>query len=407
MIDTLVVVVYDRYQNLVKWFDILKQCERPKNVVVIHNYDSPHQEYKKLCDDNNALYIHRQNIGFDIGCFQDVCMSRLPGFPDWNELLWCTDDTFPLSKDFINYFSLQPGEGVRAMEISPYVHQHIRTTGFSISKSTAQRLKFPADPITTKQHCYLFEHRGGRKTFMEQVKAMRLKVVMVASREKSPMFDTGYHRRLNRDKELEKTWNISIPSMPAPMDETVTIICPIYQSFPAVVSSLIMQTHRNWKLILVHDGPSDGGVRAFIESINDDRIEYLETEKHAGNWGHTIRRDWLQKVKTEYVVITNPDNYYAPVFLEYLIRPLSKSGAIAAYSSGMIHSYKAWQLIPCSVKRGYIDCGGVVLKTKQAQEAGWHNITDHSADWFFFEGIANKFGRDKFIPVKGVLFIHN
>lgn len=406
MIDTLVIVVYNRYANIVKWFTILKQCMGPKQVVVIHNTDFFNIEYAQLCYDNDATYIQRSNIGFDIGAFQDVCKNRLMNFPAWNQLLWCTDDTFPMTKDFITYFDLKPSEGIRCMEISPYVRSHVRTTGFSIARSTAQRLVFPADPVITKQHCYLFEHRAGRATFMTQVLLMGLTVKMVAPKETSPLFDVGYHRRQNRDGELLMLWDIFISGPPA-IDKVITIICPIYNSFPAIISSLIMQTYKKWKLILVHDGPSDGSTKAYIEAVNDDRIEYIETEKHTGNWGHSIRAEWLQKVTTEFVIITNPDNYYMPVFLEYLLRPLTKNGAVASYSASMIHSYIAWNAIQCSLKRGYIDCGGVLLKTKQAQATGWNNIVDHSADWFFFNDIANKFGKDKFIPVKGVLFVHN
>lgn len=402
MIDTLVIVVYNRFENLVKWFDNLEQCSRPKNVAVIHNIDGIHDQYSKLCEENNAIYIRRQNIGFDIGAFQDVCMHRLPGFPEWNQLLWCCDDTFPMQSNFIDFFGLNPGEGVRCMEISNYVKPHIRTTGFSIAKTTAQRLKFPANPVLTKQHCYLFEHRDPKNTFMQQIQRMGLTVKMVAPKEISPMFDVGYHRREKRDNEL---FGIA-PVPPKPLAK-VTIICPIFKTFPAIISSLIMQTYKDWKLILIHDGPSDGSVKAFVELINDDRIEYIETENHAGNWGHSIRAEWLQKVETECVIITNPDNFYTPVFLEYAINELSKNGAVAVYSSQIVHSYTNWKVMQCSVKRGFIDCGQVLLKTKEAQVVGWNNITDHSADWFFFNDIAKRYGVNRFKPFPGCHFIHN
>src|SRR5687768_13558794 len=106
MIDTLVLVVYDRYDNLKKWFSILEKCERPKNIVVIHNSDTEYFEAIPA----GVIYIPRKNTGFDIGAFQDVCRGRLAGFPDWDQLLWCTDDTFPMQPDFINKFALKPGE---------------------------------------------------------------------------------------------------------------------------------------------------------------------------------------------------------------------------------------------------------------------------------------------------------
>ena len=402
-IDTLVIVVYDRWHNVDKWFAILEKAGRPKNVVVIMNTDIPSQV------PYDCISIQRKNIGYDIGAFQDVCKNRLPGFPeDWQQLLWCTDDTFPMAEDFLSYFALKPNEGVRAMEISPYVREHIRTTGFSISRKVAEKLIFPADPVITKQHCYLFEHRWGGSTFMEQVKKMKLKVVMVADRAASPMWDSNYHRREKREQEFADKWQFAEP-IPEPISvkEVVTIICPIYKSFPAVITSLIMQTFTNWKLILIHDGPGTGEVESFIRAVNDDRIEYVETEQHYGNWGHAIRSEYINKVKSEFLVITNPDNQYVPVFLEWMLKPFTLSpGLVATYCSQMVHSYRAWATQQCALARGHIDCGGVILRTKEAQEVGWKSL-DHSADWIFFNEIIQRYGAKKWAPVKGTLFVHN
>lgn len=406
MIDTLVIVVYDRLDNLKHWFYILNQCNKPKNVVVIHNYDSPQEEYKTLCDDNGAQYLHRNNIGFDIGAFQDVCSKRLTGFPEWNQLLWVTDDTFPMQSDFLNSFSLHPGEGVRCMEISPYVREHIRTTGFSIAKPTAERLTFPADPITTKQHCYLFEHRDRHNTFLAQVRKMRLSVKMVAPRERSPLFDTGYHRRVKREDELLSKWTIKIPD-PAPViTNKVTVICPVYNSFPEIISSMICQTHKNWELLLIHDGPNETGLADLVNAINDDRIKYIETEVHRGNWGHSYRAEYIQKATGDYILVTNADNHHTPVYLEYMLKGFG-DGVIATYCDAMVHSYKAWGVIPCSLKRGYLDCAGVLVKSTAAKEVGWKNVTDHSSDWVYFNDLINKYGQKAFVKIRGCLLIHN
>ena len=402
-IDTLVIVLYDRYENLAKWLTVLAKAGYPKNVVVIHNNDRPPIPGGLP----NISYIVRKNVGFDIGAFQDVCRDRLPGFPaDWQNLLWCTDDTFPMTPDYLDSFALQPGEGVRAMEISTYVREHIRTTGFSISRDTARKLIFPADPVTTKQHCYLFEHRWHKFTLLDQVRKMKLKAVQVAPNETSPLFDTGYHRRLKREDELNKVWGFTVPTAEdkAP---GITIICPIYRSFPAVISSLIMQTYKNWRLILIHDGPETDGAESFVRAVNDDRITFIETETKVGAWGHAIRAEWLQKVKSEYVLITNPDNYYVPVFFERMLKPFDGGRAIVAtYCSAMVHSYINWQTQPTRLARGHVDCGGVLLKTDTAQAVGWRSL-EHSADWFFFEDIIKRYGAGKFIPVRGTLFVHN
>lgn len=397
MID-LVIIVYNRYDNIIHWLHCLSLCDTINvRVTVIHNGDETYNLPQHI------NYIKRKNIGYDIGAFQDVCRNRLKGFPkDWTRLLWCTDDTFPMCRDFIRKFEAINDEVV-CMKISPYVRQHIRTTGFMITREAAERLIFPADPVKTKDDCYRFEHRATKGTFLTQVSCKQ-----VAPDESSPMWDVGYHRKLNRAKEHAAIFgDYPLPEVIEQKEKT-TIICPIYKSFPAVISSLIMQQNPNWELWLIHDGPSDGAVESYLYALNDDRIKYFETKEHSGNWGHSIRAEWLQKVETKYLMVSNPDNYYAPTFLNKAISAFTHKGTtVATYCSQMVHSYKDWQVINCMLKRGYIDCGGVLLKTKEAQEVGWRNITDHSADWLFFNDIAARYGSNKFVSFSGCLFIHN
>lgn len=403
MIDTLVIVVYNRLHNLQTWFEILKQCPKVRTVV-IHN-SGPSKEFLLLCGDNGAIYIPRENIGFDIGAFQDICMDRLSGFPeDWERLLWVADDAFPMRSDFLSYFHLQEGEGVRCMEISPYVQRHIRTSGFSIARSTAKRLTFAADPIATKLQCYLFEHRG-RNTFLAQIRAMGLVAVMVETKELSPLWDTGYHRRLNRTSEFKRAWALSALAKPDPGSRLVTVICPIYRQFPAIISSMVMQTNPNWELWLINDGEDENGIENYVNLVNDDRIKYFQHE-HRGTWGHSYRAEYLQKVKTPYTVITNADNQHAPVYIEYMLKGFTP-GTVATYCSYMVHSYKDWQVIKCLPQRGYMDCAGVMLDTKKAQSVGWRDITTHSADWTFFNDLLRTFGPESFQRVKGCLLTHN
>lgn len=389
IVDTLVIVVYNRMANVNLWMKLLASCP-PVRVVVIHNNDTP----QPIPD---CIYINRPNIGFDTGAFQDVCRNRLQGFPDdWQRLLWVTDDTFPMSRDFLTHFE---GDEVRCMKISPFVRRHIRTTGFAISRAQAERLVFPADPITTKDQCYAFEHRGNN-TFLKQCP----NAVQVWPDETSPLWDTGYHRKLDRYTEFKSTWGLDAPTTKELIAvNTVDVICPIYKQFPAIISSMIMQTHRNWRLRLIHDGPDDNGIESYINAVNDDRIKF-ETRPHTGNWGHKHRADALQESTADYVLITNADNQYSPVFLE---RMIPKVKTVGAYCTQMVHSYKNWDVINCRMARGYVDCGGVLLRTSLAQQVGWRDVTSHSADWFFFADLISKFGPLSFKPVKGCLFNHN
>lgn len=396
----IVVIVYNRYSNIARWIDAWKQCnQHGAQLIIIHNYNGS-DKIEKICQRERITYIKRENKGFDIGALQDVCKERLEGFPnDWDKLLWCADDTFPMSKDFLTPF-LEEYDGVICTDLSLYVKTHIRTTGFMISKEISKKILFEKEPIITKEDCYQFEHRS-LKSFYEQMIHFKILVKQVAPREISPLWDSGYKRRLDRGKELENIF---------PSCSLVTLICPMYNSYPQIISSLIMQTHKHWRLLLIHDGPNE---MDYGELIKDHRIRYIETEKRIGNWGHGLRAWALSNMDelvpgTDFIVITNSDNYHSPVYIEYLLRGLENNpDKVAAYCSEMVHSYKAWQVIPCSLKLGFIDSAGVMVRKDMACEVGWKDITSHSSDFTYFSDIIKKYGADKWEKVPGCLFVHN
>lgn len=205
------VVVFNRFENIVRWVNCWNQCDKNNaELVIIHNYqnESDLVKYRSYCESNGIGYIARINIGFDIGAFQDVCRERLNGFDNnWDYLLWCTDDTIPMAKDFISPFINYPNQsyGVTCMEVSKEIVLHIRTTGFCIKKEVAIKLSFPADTITTKGQCWNFEHRGGNRTFLNQVKAMNLEVLQIASVADSVLWDIGNARHLKMNRMNQHT----------------------------------------------------------------------------------------------------------------------------------------------------------------------------------------------------------
>lgn len=407
------IIIYDRFANLERWLDAWDQCDKYKTeLVVIHNHDHPNHRapYKKLCEKHGVKYFPRKNQGFDIGALRDVCHETLPNFPQFDELIWITDDTIPMRKDFVKYFKLQPGAGIKCVEVaSKNAPLHVRTTGFSISKTTAKKLVFP-DPLITKEHCYFFEHRGGSKTLMLQVQRMGLKVLMITDRpEDSPLWDTHNRPQFERWPEFREVFGKNEVLTPAtPEKSHVTVICLIYNQYPEIIGSMINQTHKNWTLKLIHDGPNSTGLKEFVAVVNDPRIEYTETKKHVGLWGHPLRSQAIKDLKdTDYVVITNADNHHVPVYLERLLIGFSLPNTVGVYCSDMVHSYKSWQVIACSLNRGYIDCAGMMIRAEQAKEVGWRDTTSHSADWVFFDDLIKKYGAHQFRKVIGCLLIHN
>jgi hypothetical protein len=211
------VVVYNRFRNVERWADCWKQCDtKNAELVVIHNYKGTQDRtmYQSFCKGRGITYVPRENIGFDIGAFQDVCNNRLAGFPlNFEYLLWCTDDLWPMKKDFIARYLLKFDKNVVSVcyELSKEVHPHIRTTGFMLKKETLAKIRFNVDPIITKAQCYDFEHRDPVNSLVDQLNKIG-KSVQVEDIESTCMWDTGHNsreamrRRLRRQSEHYKVF---------------------------------------------------------------------------------------------------------------------------------------------------------------------------------------------------------
>lgn len=210
------VIVHNRPNNIKEWVKCWKASVTDNaELVIIHNYRSDHDKkfYHKFLNNEGIRHIPRKNSGFDIGVFQDVCRRRLGGFPEYDYLLWCTDDIWPQRKTFIQefYAGLKNGDVV-CYEISKEVNPHIRTTGFMMSRRDVEQIQFNVDPILTKTQCYDFEHRDKVNSLMDQVKRFG-NPVQVCDVECSPLWDTGhnsYEAKLRRGRR-ENEHKVNFP----------------------------------------------------------------------------------------------------------------------------------------------------------------------------------------------------
>lgn len=204
------IIVWNRFENLKRWINCWNQCNKmDAELVIVHNLEQNNDKYAELCKENGVTYVPRVNKGFDIGAFQDVCKEKLADFPNnWDNLIWITDDCIPMSKDFVTHYLNQLSIGnIPCYEISREVKNHIRTTGFGITKEISKKLTFPSDPITSRIECYQFEHRS-KTAFYEQIISMGKKPVMISDLKNSPLWDTGARGFL---KLMEKHEQIFIP----------------------------------------------------------------------------------------------------------------------------------------------------------------------------------------------------
>lgn len=202
------VCIYDRFENLKRWIHSWKLSNTfGAELVIIHNVDkfktNPFQLY---CRQNNIKYIRRVNLGFETGIIQDIFLEDIRINHKWGALLFCTDDTIPMKRDFLSQFRaeiVKPDVGAACMEISGVWTPHIRTTGFCIRKEIARAVHWIHRPITTKEQCYFFEHQGFEDAFMSQILKMDKRVVQLSSIKTSVLWDTD-HTALDRWAEWKQ-----------------------------------------------------------------------------------------------------------------------------------------------------------------------------------------------------------
>jgi hypothetical protein len=241
------IVIFNRFSNLERWITCWYQCVTEgaienAELVIVHNYygdETAKEKYSEYCTQHDIHYVPRLGEGYDIGAFQDVCQNRLAGFPNYDYLLWCTDDCIPMQKDFLAPFLTKlanPQVGVACMKLysGPGYPDHVRTTGFCLRKELAQTLIFPVDTIRTKDDCYNFELRAGERTFYKQILNRGLLAEPVAPDAESPLWDTDFGDRLPRQMEHDQMFATSNPNSPNSEMDTIEKIrarSPLFERF--------------------------------------------------------------------------------------------------------------------------------------------------------------------------------
>lgn len=138
----------------------------------------------------------------------------------------------------------------------------------------------------------------------------------------------------------------SAPIRLAPIDTTprprpagaprVSIVLPVYNHLrflPEAIGSILAQTYRDFELVIVNDGSTDG-TREYLDALADPRVVVVHQDNRrlpsALNTG-------FARARGELLTWTSADNHVSPLFLEGLV------GALDAHpDAGFAYSAFAW-----------------------------------------------------------------
>lgn len=173
------VVVYQRIDTIQKWLQAWNKSDKfGSKLAVFHNYDSTIDEKQKkvILDGNPDYYIQRKNIGCDLGALQDVINGVYE--LDWDVIIWFCDDIIPMKKDFLRPFieKITHADLVGACyepANETNKNHHFRTVAFALRKDICKLLKFPANPMINRPHCFEMEHGSNNMTIQIEKMAGR------------------------------------------------------------------------------------------------------------------------------------------------------------------------------------------------------------------------------------------
>lgn len=206
------------------------------------------------------------------------------------------------------------------------------------------------------------------------------------------------------------------------LKKDITIVCVSYKRYtkiPVFIHSILCQSLQNWKLHIIHDGydqEMDDLLRPYHEEHPE--ISYEFTPSRHNDYGHSLREIGIQKADTEYLLITNDDNYYVPEFLKLMFQEISKEqldmvlcdmvhSHLKVMEGGMSYDADQYGFFRTFPKKYMVDIGCFIVRTKLAKRVGFRDKS-FIGDGTFVEDIIAAVGDSiKIGKLNKILFVHN
>jgi glycosyltransferase involved in cell wall biosynthesis len=182
-----------------------------------------------------------------------------------------------------------------------------------------------------------------------------------------------------------------------------------------LLSSLAAQRLLNFKVIVIHDGPRTE-TKELLEGIHPKlpfEIEFIETKNRFNDYGHSLRQLIIDKCDTEFLLLTNDDNYYVPIFTENMMQCI-KDEDLDVVLCNMVHSHVfpelpnpfGYQALEVEPRRRRVDVGCFIFRTRLGKNIGWRD-KGFEGDATFFEDLISQQPKPILGKISKVLFVHN
>lgn len=175
-----------------------------------------------------------------------------------------------------------------------------------------------------------------------------------------------------------------------------------HHAYRALVSSLLCQTYLPHAIHTWHDGPYETS-----QPPHFTEVEFHETEKREQKFGHPHRQaavEGLLAAGCDWLLLTNQDNYYAPVFFEALLAEAQKLKVPFVYCD-FVRSHQMWTPFTTRAKKGHLDLGGFLAHRSIIEKIKFDKVT-FNADGDYIERLVQA-ARARVAKVSATLYVHN
>src|SRR5690625_363910 len=96
----------------------------------------------------------------------------------------------------------------------------------------------------------------------------------------------------------------------------ISVIMPVFNKEAQVIKSInsvLNQTYKKFKLVLINDGSTDLSADIIRENIKDPRVIYFEHKNRGVSY---TRNRGIELADTPYITFLDADDEYHPLFLE-------------------------------------------------------------------------------------------
>jgi hypothetical protein len=169
------------------------------------------------------------------------------------------------------------------------------------------------------------------------------------------------------------------------------------------VYSLLAQTYENYEIFIHHDGPvNDKTLPDKFRNLSD-KIVFIDNLEHRGSWGFYHRHKVsMIEPHADWVLYTNEDNYYVPVFLERMMESARLTGSKMIHCD-TLHSHFNYTVLHTTVVENRIDMGSFISHMDLVKITPWTDF-HASADGVYAAKIGSQTNP---IKANGILFVHN